>query len=97
MARTLIEHCAHVIWILGARNDPAESRLARALLDLVNGLDQTEIYAKQFRGTGSPQHMAEKAHTAAVRTAAHAIFAPPYKVDDLNLDPPRSGIGSVRA
>lgn len=84
LARTLIEHCAHVVWILGDRNDPAESRLARALLDLVNGLEQTEIYAKQFRGPGSPQHMAEKAHTAALRTAAHAIFPPPYKVADAN-------------
>ena len=84
LARTLIEHCAHAIWILGARDDPAESRLARALLDLLNGLEQTEIYAKQFRGAGSPEHMAEKAHTAAVRNAAHAIFAPPYKLDDVH-------------
>jgi hypothetical protein len=81
LARTVIEHCAHVVWILGSPNSTAESRLAKALLDQIIGLAQAERYAKLFRGEGSPEHLAQEQLTEALRRDAHIMFAPPYKVD----------------
>jgi len=75
---TVIEHCAHAIWILGAKDDSADRRLARALLDYENGLLQAEKYAREFIGEASPGHVAKKKLTAAFREEARAIFSPPY-------------------
>jgi hypothetical protein len=80
LARTVIEHCAHVIWILGSPDATAESRIAKALLDLINGLGQAEQYAKLFRGEGSPEHLARKELTDALTSDAHSVFVPPYDV-----------------
>jgi uncharacterized protein DUF5677 len=81
LARTVIEHCAHVIWILGSPDATAESRIAKALLDLINGLEQAEQYAKLFRGEGSPEHLARTELTDALRSDAHSMFVPPYDVN----------------
>jgi hypothetical protein len=81
LARTVIEHCAHVVWILGSPDATAESRIAKALLDQINGFEQAEHYAKLFRGEGSPEHLTRKELTDALRSDAHTMFAPPYKVN----------------
>jgi hypothetical protein len=78
LARTTIEHCAQVLWILGSADATCESRVARALLDLINGLEQVEQYAARFRGEESPEHRRRKELTGAFRTDAHRIFPPPY-------------------
>jgi hypothetical protein len=81
LARTVIEHCAHAIWILGSKTDSPEARLARALLDYLNGLKQAEKYAREFVGEGSPGHLAKQGLTAELQTKARRIFAPPYSVE----------------
>jgi hypothetical protein len=81
LARTVIEHCAHALWILGSKGDSADDRLARALLDYLNGLQQAERYAREFLGEASPGHVAKQGPATGLRTEAHALFSPPYKVD----------------
>lgn len=80
LARTVIEHCSSALWILGDRDDSAESRVARALLIQINGLEQADDYAAYFRGDGSAEHEARRRITDQLKADAHAMFAPPYEI-----------------
>lgn len=78
LARTVIEHCAQALWILGSPDSTAESRIARALLDLINGLEQAQQYARHFRGEESPEYLRRKELTNGIRAEAQVVFVPPY-------------------
>jgi hypothetical protein len=94
LARTTIEHCAQAIWILGSADSTCESRIARALLDVINGLEQVEQYAAQFRGEASPDHRRRKELTEAFRTDAHRLFPPPYELRPSTGGRKRPALGS---
>jgi hypothetical protein len=80
LARTTIEHCAQALWILGSADATCESRVARALLNLINGLEQVEQYAARFRGEDSAEYRRRNDLTETFRADAHLFFPPPYEL-----------------
>jgi hypothetical protein len=76
MARSIVEHCAHIRWVLG---DPAESvdaRLARSYLELLRSDEELKKNSGRLLGRSSDQHCLERDRFNNRKQDAAALFGP---------------------
>ena len=81
LARSAIEHCAHVIWILGPGGaEPVEGRVARALLDELNGATQALRQTDGLAGKDSADHDYRVEKVLQFEEAARELFGETIQV-----------------
>lgn len=63
LIRSILENCAHTVWVLGEEGEPAEDRLARCYLEEFTSAEQARANSKYMRGEDHPSHIeANKAY-----------------------------------
>ncbi|WP_394194125.1 hypothetical protein [Microbacterium foliorum] len=67
LIRSILENCAHAVWVLGEEGEPAEDRLARCYLEEFISAEQARTNSKYMRGEGHESHIeADKAYQGLV-------------------------------
>ena len=67
LARCVIEHAAHAVWILGGKSKTATDRLARAYLEEVHGAEHAKQQAGDLLGKQSQEYKLRAGHYREVK------------------------------
>lgn len=82
LARSLIEHCASVAWVLGADDEPAENRLARAYREELKSAEEAKKNAGRLLGKTNPIHLRMTDGFKRCREEIDEIFPGGWSEDD---------------
>lgn len=74
MARSIVEHCAHIQWVLGDSAEPVDARLARSYLELLRSDEELKKNSGRLLGRSSDQHRAERERFRSRKRDAVALF-----------------------
>jgi hypothetical protein len=82
LARCVIEHAAHAVWILGGKSKAATDRLARAYLEEVNAAEHAKQQASDLLGKQSQEYKLRAGHYREVKKEAKTLFTEPHHDKD---------------
>ena len=83
LARSIVEHCAHVWWVLGRSGDQADERLARALLEEFLSQEEAKRNIGRLVDRDSDDYRREVAFYDTIKDVARTLFAEaPYRDGD---------------
>ena len=81
LARSVLEHSAHSIWIIGNANDDPQDRLAPAFLEELLGAQQAKVQAGRLLTKTSEEYGRRSERYRAVKQDAQFTFEPPHRDD----------------
>lgn len=77
LARSAVEHTAHVMWIIGKSVDSAEDRLARAFLEELAGAEEAKKTAGHLMPKSSPDYRQRAQRFKDIQDDGRKCFDPP--------------------
>lgn len=81
VSRSVLEHSAHAIWIIGNANDDPQDRLARSFLEEVLGMQQAKVQAGRLLTKSSAEYQRRSELYRTVKRDAEFTFEPPHRDD----------------
>jgi hypothetical protein len=76
LARSALEFCAHVTWMLRGQN--SASRMARAFLELVASAEEAKKNSGRVLGKQHPAHRRDEGTYRALKKLAEGLFSAPW-------------------
>ncbi len=77
LVRGVVEHCAHILWMIQQGNQPVEDRLARAYLELLLSAEERKKTTGRVLGKSNETYQAAAAEFKEIRKRARAVFGEP--------------------
>ncbi len=82
LARSAVEHCAHIFWVYGKPGDSAESRVARVFLEELASAEYAKMNAGRLFGKGSEEHKRRAEVFMTLKADAAGCFPAPVADKD---------------